>query len=50
MNTFLLTLLAAPLPVTCNEFGLIKAKILQNPKAFYNLANLNYRFIKIREV
>ena len=47
MKKLLLTLLAVPLLVSCQDSHLIEAKIAQSPKTFCNPVNLNYRFMKI---
>lgn len=48
MKTLLLTMLAVPLLVGCQESLPIKAKVAQSPKTFCNPVNLNYRFMKIK--
>lgn len=47
MNKLLLTLLAVPLLIGCQDTDRIEARIAQHPKTFCNPVNLNYRFMKI---
>ena len=47
MKKLLLTLLAVPFLVSCQDSHQIEAKIAQSPKTFCNPVNLNYRFMKI---
>lgn len=47
MNKLLLTLLAVPLLIGCQDADRIEARIAQHPKTFCNPVNLNYRFMKI---
>lgn len=48
MKTLLLTLLAIPALVGCQDSFSIQAKIARSPKTFCNPVNLDYRFMKIK--